>query len=100
MQILATASYDGTVKVWNVTTNQCLMNLKGQEGIIYALSWAPKGDAQNRLISASSTGQIYIWDASKGKVLDTLQLHTKPILRIEWNKNVDMLPSFGYLHKD
>ena len=56
LQTLATASYDGTVKLWNITTKQCLLDLKGQDGILYSLSWAP--DGLGRLISAASTGQM------------------------------------------
>jgi len=39
--LLATASFDGTIKVWDVNTMNAVHSSPGNEGIIYALSWAP-----------------------------------------------------------
>lgn len=39
--LLATASFDGTIKVWDVNTLTAVHTSPGNEGIIYSLSWAP-----------------------------------------------------------
>lgn len=39
--LLATASFDGTVKVWDVDTLTAVYTSPGNEGVIYSLSWAP-----------------------------------------------------------
>ncbi|XP_033097431.1 WD repeat-containing protein 17-like [Anneissia japonica] len=38
---LATASFDGTIKVWDVNTMTCALASHGNEGVIYSISWAP-----------------------------------------------------------
>lgn len=39
--LLATASFDGTIKVWDINTLTALYTSPGNEGVIFALSWAP-----------------------------------------------------------
>lgn len=39
--LLATASFDGTIKIWDVTTMEAVNHSAGNEGIIYSLTWAP-----------------------------------------------------------
>lgn len=39
--LLATASFDGTIKVWDINTLTAVYTSPGNEGVIYSLSWAP-----------------------------------------------------------
>lgn len=39
--ILATASFDGTIKVWDINTLTAVYTSPGNEGVVYSLSWAP-----------------------------------------------------------
>ena len=39
--LLATASFDGTIKVWNINSWTAVDSSPGNEGIIYSISWAP-----------------------------------------------------------
>ncbi|MBZ3885137.1 WD repeat-containing protein 17 [Sciurus carolinensis] len=39
--LLATASFDGTIKVWDINTLTAMYTSPGNEGVIYSLSWAP-----------------------------------------------------------
>ena len=40
---LATASFDGTLKVWDTSDLSCVESSPGNEGIIYTLCWSPSG---------------------------------------------------------
>lgn len=86
--ILATASYDSTIKIWNTSTTpmKCTQLLKGQEGVIYSVSWAPGGEDENRLASSGSEGDIFIWDTSNGQVLLRAKHHSKPAFGLKWNQ--------------
>lgn len=45
--LLATASFDGTIKVWDINTLTAVYTSPGNEGVVYSLSWAPgKNNAQ------------------------------------------------------
>ncbi len=83
---LATASYDGTVKIWDTRNMKCVLDLKGQEGVIYALSWCPGADDEYRLVSASSLGEVVLWNTRTGQPMATYKHHTKPIYRVKWNQ--------------
>ena len=47
---LASASADGTVKVWDAATGQETLTLKGHTGIVASVAFSPDG---KRLVSAS-----------------------------------------------
>nr|XP_029499403.1 WD repeat-containing protein 17-like [Oncorhynchus nerka] len=40
--LLATASFDGTIKVWDINTLTAVNTSPGNEGVVYSLSWAPE----------------------------------------------------------
>ncbi|XP_035228739.1 WD repeat-containing protein 17-like isoform X2 [Stegodyphus dumicola] len=64
--LLATASFDGTVKVWNVNSMEAVDSSHGDASIIYSLSWAP-GD-MDCLAAATSKSGIFIWNLKKGRI--------------------------------
>eukprot|EP00743_Colponemidia_sp_Colp-15_P006499 GILK01006998.1.p1 GENE.GILK01006998.1~~GILK01006998.1.p1 ORF type:complete len:1239 (+),score=161.70 GILK01006998.1:69-3785(+) len=92
--VLATASYDSTVKIWNIRAMEETVTLSGQDGILYAVSWAPGND--NRLASVSSKGDIFVWDTEKGTVLTSLVVcANKPIYRCDWSSHDPSLITLG-----
>ncbi len=95
--ILATSSYDSTVKIWYTPTMKCLNTLEGQAGVLYGLSWSPisnESNSNNQLASCSSKGEVYIWDTETGIPVKKMHHHTKAVYRVDWNKNnTDLLVS-------
>ena len=59
-QRLASASADGTVKVWDAATGQETLTLKGHTGWVNSVAFSPDGQ---RLASASRDGTVKVWDA-------------------------------------
>jgi len=47
--LLASGSYDRTVKIWDVTTGECIKTLTGQKGAVKSLSFS----SQDLLASGS-----------------------------------------------
>ncbi|XP_062905536.1 WD repeat-containing protein 17 isoform X1 [Mobula hypostoma] len=82
--LLATASFDGTIKVWDINTLTAVYTSPGNEGVIYSLSWAP-GDL-NRIAGATSRNGAFIWDVIKGKTITRFNEHGKNgIFCIAWS---------------
>ncbi|XP_078252775.1 WD repeat-containing protein 17 isoform X1 [Rhinoraja longicauda] len=82
--LLATASFDGTIKVWDVNTLTAVYTSPGNEGVIYSLSWAP-GDL-NCIAGATSRNGAFIWDVVKGKTIARFNEHGKNgIFCIAWS---------------
>lgn len=68
---MASASKDGTVKVWNVRLGNCVYSLSSHTMSITALRWG----GQNLLYSASQDRSIKVWNPLEGKLVRTLEGH-------------------------
>ncbi len=67
---LATASRDGTAKLWNRQGNE-IATLKGHQGDIHSVNFSPDGQ---QLVTASKDGSVKLWTL-QGKNLATLTGH-------------------------
>ncbi|CAF0825794.1 unnamed protein product [Didymodactylos carnosus] len=63
---LATASFDGTVKVWDISTMTSISTSPGNEGIIYNISWMP---GHNLIAAATCKNGVWLYDTDQGKVI-------------------------------
>uniref|UniRef100_A0A8C1LPG0 WD repeat domain 17 n=1 Tax=Cyprinus carpio TaxID=7962 RepID=A0A8C1LPG0_CYPCA len=82
--LLATASFDGTIKVWDINTLTAVYTSPGNEGVVYSLSWAP-GDL-NCIAGATSRNGAFIWDVKKGKMITRFNEHGKNgIFCVAWS---------------
>ena len=67
-------SMDGTVRIWNLKTGQCLHTLQGHTSLVGLLGLSP-----SHLVSASADATLRIWDPSTGHLQHTLAAHTGAI---------------------
>ena len=83
---LASASKDGTVRVWDAATGQEILTLKGHTGFVTGVCFSPDG---KRLASASGAfywgndpagrgqpSEVKVWDAATGREALTIKVHT------------------------
>lgn len=61
----ASGGWDGTIRVWDPTTGQCLCALHGNNSQVTSLSFL----GNNQLISGTKKGTVCIWDLDSGKQL-------------------------------
>ena len=73
---LASASVDQTVKVWDATSGQEMLTLKGHTGAVMSVAFSPDG---KRLASASGDQTVKVWDATTGQETLTLKGHTAQV---------------------
>jgi WD40 repeat protein len=75
---LASASYDGTVRLWDVSNPQAAMfvgpSLSSQNANVYSVAFSPHG---NMLASASWDGTVRLWDVTNRDAVTSIgQLRT------------------------
>ena len=69
-QILASGSFDTSIRLWNVQTGQCLNVLQGHTEAVFAIRFSPD---DRTLASGSLDETIKLWDVSTGECLKTLR---------------------------
>ena len=80
--LLAYASLDNTVKVWNINTHECICIFRGHTHFIQSISWHPTNP--NLIASGSSDNTIKIWDITIQCCICTLTGHgLNPLTEIE-----------------
>ncbi len=68
--LLATASIDGTVKLWNTSTGKLRKHLRGHKSWVNSVVFATDGST---LLSGSSDGTIKLWDVRSRRLKTTLE---------------------------
>lgn len=91
-QWLATGSWDGVIKMWDIANGTLLWTSPAVDAIM-GLAFSPDGCA---LASAGTDGQVRLWDLTSGALLQTLDEHTGPVFRVAWNPNGKLLVSAGH----
>jgi WD40 repeat protein len=87
---LATGSWDGTVRLWNVTNGETIHVMEDHTDWIYDVAFSPDGTL---LASASRDGTIRLWEVSTGEALTTLTGHTDKIWSVEFSPDGNLLIS-------
>ncbi len=88
---LASASWDGTVRVWDAANGKCLVTFRYDTNRwISGLTWSPDG---TWLASGGADKRVEIWDAGTGKAVASLRGHTAPIFGLHWNPDGKRLVS-------
>lgn len=77
-KILASASEDKTIKLWDISKRRELATLAGHTDFVRAVVFSPDGTT---LISASEDKTAKLWDVPSGRFRETLPLTGKPNLR-------------------
>jgi WD40 repeat protein len=79
---LASASEDGTVRVWDAATCRETLTLRGHRGSVWGVGFNPDG---KQLVSVSSDQTVKVWDAGTGKEILTLTGHTSEVYGVAFS---------------
>ena len=71
--LLATPSYDKTIRVWDAESGKVLKVLKGHSGAVLDVAWS---NCSSRLASAGADEVIRIWNVATGYEIAVLQGHS------------------------
>ncbi|MHB8599496.1 MAG: protein kinase domain-containing protein [Ktedonobacteraceae bacterium] len=85
---IASASDDGTVQVWHVTTGRTVFTYRGhakQSGhpaTIKTVAWSPDG---KRIASGGDNKRVHVWDALTGNNIVVYYAHSETINALIWS---------------
>ncbi|BDC45339.1 eIF2A-related protein [Paraburkholderia terrae] len=69
---VATASADGTARLWDAATGQVIAQLSGHQGPVISVAFSPDG---RRVVTASVDRTARVWNAATGQVIASLAGH-------------------------
>jgi WD40 repeat protein len=81
-RMLASGSYDHTVKLWDVETGLELRTLAGHRAEVRAVAFSPDG---RTLASASNDKTVILWDVATGQARMTLTGHTDSVWSVAFS---------------
>lgn len=92
----ATASQDGTVKIWDTTTAKALMTLQafsstnGEKGGVNCVVFSHDG---RLLATGSDDAKVRLWNAATGQLIRTMDGHTDWVARVSFSPDDTRLGS-------
>jgi WD40 repeat protein len=89
---IASASFNGSVLIWDAFTGINVLTHQEHSGPLYALDWSPDG---KYLASGGQDSTVRVWDAVIGKTCCLYKGHARPIKALCWSPNSRLVASAG-----
>ncbi len=93
--LLASASYGGKVKLWEVESGKCLRTLQGYSSVVRSVTFNPDGSL---LLHGDENGMLRVWEVGKegsGRCLRAFQGHAGPIWSVICSPDGKIVASGG-----
>ncbi len=79
--MLATGSYDATIRLWDIESGAVIRELRGHTRGIRAIQFDEK-----ILVSGSLDGTVRIWNHLTGELLNTLAGHSDGVISVNFDR--------------
>ena len=78
-KFLASASLDGTVKIWPWGESRLARTFRPEVGAVHAVAWGPPGEGGGRYLAASGERGVLLWDMQAGGAVRRLSERVLPV---------------------
>jgi WD40 repeat protein len=92
-RLLASGSYDKTVRLWDPATGALQQTLEGHTGWVESVAFSPDGWL---LASGSYDKTVRLWDPATGALQQTLEGHTDEVRSVAFSPDSRLLASGSY----
>lgn len=79
---LSTASDDKTLRLWDASTSDALVEFKGHLAFVFSTHFSPVSDL---MASGSFDSTVKLWDVRSGSCVSTLPAHSDPVTSVRFN---------------
>lgn len=95
-RILASGSWDCTVKLWDMQSGALVSILEGHSDYVQSVAYSPDG----RLLASGSDDQtLRIWEIASGACRRTIHAHTDNTYGVAWSPDGKWIASCGFDRK-
>jgi WD40 repeat protein len=92
-QLVASASDDTTVRLWEAATGTCRSTLEGHSASVSAVAFSPDGQL---VASASDDTTVRLWEAATGTCRSTLEGHSYAVSAVAFSPDGQLVASASY----
>ncbi|MBC7813304.1 MAG: WD40 repeat domain-containing protein, partial [Burkholderiales bacterium] len=100
--LLASASEDATVRLWNTNNGRQTQVLESSTSVVLAIAFSPDGTliatGGGNQINPNEDYAVRVWDIASGALLATLVGHPAPVTDLEFSPDGTLLASIGDDH--
>ncbi|KAF1974770.1 vegetative incompatibility protein HET-E-1 [Bimuria novae-zelandiae CBS 107.79] len=89
-RLVASASYDNTVRLWEATTGTYRSTLEGHSEHVRAVAFSPDGQL---VASASDDKKVRLWEAATGTCRSILEGHSSTVLAVAFSPDGQLVAS-------
>ncbi len=90
---LLTASWDYTLKLWDIASGSELRTFTGHTFAVFSACFSPDG---KMIASGAKDNLVNLWDTETGKLLHTFNGHTSWVREVKFSKDGKYLASVAY----
>jgi WD40 repeat protein len=88
--IIASGGYDETVKLWDISTGQCLHTMSEPNNWVWSVKFSPDG---LNLAAAAFDSYIRVWDVSTGKLKNTFAEDNDSTIAVDFSPDGQIIAS-------
>jgi len=93
-KLVASGSRDGTIKIWNIISGDCIKTLEDCEKC--SVNFSPDGEF---LTSGSTDNTVKLWRVSTGDCTATIKAHESRVQGVAFSPDGALIASGGWDHK-
>jgi WD40 repeat protein/beta-lactamase regulating signal transducer with metallopeptidase domain len=81
-KLAASASHDGSVRLWDVATGKEMHRFRGHDGAVLGVAFSPDG---RRLLAGGADHGAVLWDVATGEMVHRLRGHAGPVYAVAFS---------------